>query len=137
MTRKVNIMTNVVKGDQVKDSYGKIYDVIEVHEHNVMVLEPGKPYWERICMGRFDFDSYFRRADEPMTDDMQKISMRTKRKKNKIYCGWLLSAAFLLHKNATEIFSPWRFSLGGIAPFMLFLLRSFLCRADNTCPFWQ
>ena len=70
MTRKVNIMTNVVKGDQVKDSYGKIYDVIEVHEHNVMVLEPGKPYWERICMGRFDFDSYFRRADEPMTDDM-------------------------------------------------------------------
>ena len=43
MTRKVNIMTNVVKGDQVKDSYG---------------------------MGRFDFDSYFRRADEPMTDDM-------------------------------------------------------------------
>ena len=49
-------MTNVVKGDQVKDSYGKIYDVIEVHEHNVMVLEPGKPYWERICMGRFDFD---------------------------------------------------------------------------------
>jgi len=35
-----------------------------------MVLEPGKPYWERICMGRFDFDSYFRRADEPMTDDM-------------------------------------------------------------------
>ena len=41
MTRKVNIMTNVVKGDQVKDSYGKIYDVIEVHEHNVMVLEPG------------------------------------------------------------------------------------------------
>ena len=51
MTRKVNIMTNVVKGDQVKDSYGKIYDVIEVHEHNVMVLEPGKPYWERICMG--------------------------------------------------------------------------------------
>ena len=33
-------------------------------------LEPGKPYWERICMGRFDFDSYFRRADEPMTDDM-------------------------------------------------------------------
>ena len=63
-------MTNVVKGDQVKDSYGKIYDVIEVHEHNVMVLEPGKPYWERICMGRFDFDSYFRRADEPMTDDM-------------------------------------------------------------------
>lgn len=40
MTRKVNIMTNVVKGDQVKDSYGKIYDVIEVHEHNVMVLEP-------------------------------------------------------------------------------------------------
>jgi len=21
-------------------------------------------------MGRFDFDSYFRRADEPMTDDM-------------------------------------------------------------------
>ena len=37
MTRKVNIMTNVVKGDQVKDSYGKIYDVIEVHEHNVMV----------------------------------------------------------------------------------------------------
>ena len=117
MTRKVNIMTNVVKGDQVKDSYGKIYDVIEVHEHNVMVLEPGKPYWERICM--------------------KKISMRTKRKKNKIYCGWLLSAAFLLHKNATEIFSPWRFSLGGIAPFMLFLLRSFLCRADNTCPFWQ
>ena len=70
MTRKVNIMTNLVKGDQVKDSYGKIYDVIEVHEHNVMVLEPGKPYWERICMGRFDFDSYFRRADEPMTDDM-------------------------------------------------------------------
>ena len=63
-------MTNVVKGDQVKYSYGKIYDVIEVHEHNVMVLEPGKPYWERICMGRFDFDSYFRRADEPMTDDM-------------------------------------------------------------------
>ena len=56
-------MTNVVKGDQVKDSYGKIYDVIEVHEHNVMVLEPGKPYWERICMGRFDFDSYFRRID--------------------------------------------------------------------------
>ena len=42
MTRKVNIMTNVVKGDQVKDSYGKIYDVIEVHEHNVMVLEPVK-----------------------------------------------------------------------------------------------
>ena len=70
MTRKVNIMTNVVKGDQVKDSYGKIYDVIEVNEHKVMVLEPGKPYWERICMGRFDFDSYFRRADEPMTDDM-------------------------------------------------------------------
>ena len=144
MTRKVNIMTNVVKGDQVKDSYGKIYDVIEVHEHNVMVLEPGKPYWERICMGRFDFDSYFRRADEPMTDDMprpmgidEEISMRTKRKKNKIYCGWLLSTAFLLHKNATEIFSPWRFSLGGIATFMLFLLRSFLCRADNTCPFWQ
>ena len=30
---------------------------------------------------------------------MKKISMRTKRKKNKIYCGWLLSAAFLLHKN--------------------------------------
>ena len=70
MTRKVKMMTNVVKGDQVKDSYGKIYDVIEVHEHNVMVLEPGKPYWERICMGRFDFDSYFRRADEPLTDDM-------------------------------------------------------------------
>ena len=41
MTRKVNIMTNVVKGDQVKDSYGKIYDVIEVHEHNVMVLAVG------------------------------------------------------------------------------------------------
>ena len=38
MTRKVNIMTNVVKGDQVKDSYGKIYDVIEVHEHNVMAV---------------------------------------------------------------------------------------------------
>lgn len=115
MTRKVNIMTNVVKGDQVKDSYGKIYDVIEVHEHNVMVLEPDKPYWERICMGRFDFDSYFRRADEPMTDDMprqwasmKKISMRTKRKKNKIYCGWLLSAAFLLHK------TPRRYSLRGV-----------------------
>lgn len=51
MTRKVNIMTNVVKGDQVKDSYGKIYDVIEVHEHNVMVLEPGKPYFALLIRG--------------------------------------------------------------------------------------
>lgn len=56
---------------------------------------------------------------------MKKISMRTKRKKNKIYCGWLLSAAFLLHKNATEIFSPWRFSLGGIA-----LLCCFFCEVS-------
>ncbi len=53
MTRKVNVMTNVVKGDQVKDSYGKIYDVIEVHEHNVMVLEPGKPLLGAYLHGTF------------------------------------------------------------------------------------
>ena len=72
MTRKVNIMTNVVKGDQVKDSYGKIYDVIEVHEHNVMVLEPGKPLLgSGICMGRFGFRLHIsEESDEPMTDDM-------------------------------------------------------------------
>ncbi len=61
-------MTNVVKGDVVKDSYGKNYDVLEVHEHNILVLEQGKPYWERICMGRFDFNAYFRSADEPLAD---------------------------------------------------------------------
>ena len=44
MTRKVNIMTNVVKGDQVKDSYGKIYDVIEVHELSLIhISEPTRP----------------------------------------------------------------------------------------------
>lgn len=61
-------MTNVVKGNVVKDSYGKSYDVLEVHEHNILVLEQGKPYWERICMGRFDFNAYFRSADEPLAD---------------------------------------------------------------------
>lgn len=144
MTRKVNIMTNVVKGDQVKDSYGKIYDVIEVHEHNVMVLEPGKPYWERICMGRFDFDSYFRRADEPMTDDMPRpmgvdeedFDEDEEEEEKELLRLAFVSRIFIAQKRHGDILSV-AFFFGRNSPFMLFLLRSFLCRADNTCPFWQ
>ncbi|MBQ6632900.1 MAG: hypothetical protein IJH80_01725 [Ruminococcus sp.] len=59
-------MLNINVGDTVKDAHGKTYNVIEVHEHNVLILEEGKEYWERICMGNFDFNAYFKEMSEEM-----------------------------------------------------------------------